>query len=564
MASDKLLSELTKGTWSAETLYTVGDISDHNGSSYISIKNGTNQEPPNAEYWALLASKGDQGERGETGASIVSASFVGDDMVFVKDDEDTIVIPEAKTDLTGAQGLPGDPGQDGREVELQKSATHVQWRYVGEETWNDLVALVDLKGADGEDGTDGTNGREIELQKTDTYIQWRYADDVSWTNLVALADLKGDKGDTGEPGTSFVWKGEWDSETTYEANEAVEHNGSSYIAIAPNTDSEPPSADWELMAQKGLDGEGAGDVIGPSSAVSNNFAAFDGVTGKLIKDSGKKAADFETAGAAAAVQGNLEAEHNANGTHTSATVVTLKASSAEITTGTEDGKVVTPKGLADAGYLTGWIPAGETWTYASATRITVPSDARLKYQKGDKIRFKQGGDWKYMYVVGVAETYIDVTGGTDYTVANAEITSSYYSKIENPQGFPHYFNWLPYVFGSDTAGVGSYNSQRGRFCIKGNTCIFQAYCYWTSHTGSGNCCLAIPISPASTIATTPLDLGSTHNYDYPDDVIDIRSYITSGGGENYARLMGSVDATVFVYIPLDTAARLGWGGNYEI
>lgn len=309
MASDKLLSELTKGTWSAETLYTVGDITDHNGSSYISIKNGTNQEPPNAEYWALLASKGDQGERGETGASIVSASFVGDDMVFVKDDEDTIVIPEAKTDLTGAQGLPGDPGQDGddgREVELQKSATHIQWRYVGEETWNDLVALVDLKGADGEDGTDGTNGREIELQKTDTYIQWRYADDVSWTNLVALADLKGDKGDTGDPGTSFIWKGEWDSETTYEANEAVEHNGSSYIAIAPNTNSEPPSAHWELMAQKGLDGEGAGDVIGPASAVSNNFAAFDGVTGKLLKDSGKKPADFETAGAAATVQGNLE------------------------------------------------------------------------------------------------------------------------------------------------------------------------------------------------------------------------------------------------------------------
>lgn len=44
----------------------------------------------------------------------------------------------------------------------------------------------------------GTNGKEIELQKSTTHIQWRYVGDTDWTNLVALSDLKGDKGDTGE------------------------------------------------------------------------------------------------------------------------------------------------------------------------------------------------------------------------------------------------------------------------------------------------------------------------------------------------------------------------------
>jgi hypothetical protein len=42
-------------------------------------------------------------------------------------------------------------------------------------------------------------------------------------------------------------------------------------------------------------GGGSGDVVGPSSATANNFVAFDGTTGKLVKDSAKNAADFATA-----------------------------------------------------------------------------------------------------------------------------------------------------------------------------------------------------------------------------------------------------------------------------
>jgi hypothetical protein len=38
-----------------------------------------------------------------------------------------------------------------------------------------------------------------------------------------------------------------------------------------------------------------GDVDGPASAVANDFASFDGVTGKLIKDSGYSADSFATA-----------------------------------------------------------------------------------------------------------------------------------------------------------------------------------------------------------------------------------------------------------------------------
>ena len=49
-------------------------------------------------------------------------------------------------------------GADAREIELQKSATAIQWRYTGDETWNDLVALAEITGAQGEQGIPGPKG----------------------------------------------------------------------------------------------------------------------------------------------------------------------------------------------------------------------------------------------------------------------------------------------------------------------------------------------------------------------------------------------------------------------
>jgi hypothetical protein len=49
----------------------------------------------------------------------------------------------------------GAAGTDGREVEFQTSATHVQWRYVGVATWTNLIALADITGADGADAAPG-------------------------------------------------------------------------------------------------------------------------------------------------------------------------------------------------------------------------------------------------------------------------------------------------------------------------------------------------------------------------------------------------------------------------
>lgn len=152
------------------------------------------------------------------------------------------IAPRVKTSTvlrTGATGLPGAVGAvgpqgsagvngiDGREVQLQKSSTHVQWRYEGETAWSNLVALSEitgpqgsqgiqgiqgLPGADGSngidgapgaagaDGADGVDGREVELRTNSTHVQWRYVGTATWADLVSLASITGPQGSQGPAG----------------------------------------------------------------------------------------------------------------------------------------------------------------------------------------------------------------------------------------------------------------------------------------------------------------------------------------------------------------------------
>lgn len=48
-------------------------------------------------------------------------------------------------------------GEDGREIELQASATHIQWRLAGSGSWTNLVALSAITGPAGADGADGSD-----------------------------------------------------------------------------------------------------------------------------------------------------------------------------------------------------------------------------------------------------------------------------------------------------------------------------------------------------------------------------------------------------------------------
>ena len=66
-------------------------------------------------------------------------------------DATTLAVLRAFVKQSGGSS-PGESGQDGREIELQKSDTAIQWRYVGDQEWIDLVQLSEIKGDPGNTG----------------------------------------------------------------------------------------------------------------------------------------------------------------------------------------------------------------------------------------------------------------------------------------------------------------------------------------------------------------------------------------------------------------------------
>ena len=127
-----------------------------------------------------------------------------------------------------------------------------------------------------------------------------------------------------------------------------------------------------------------------------------------------------------------------------------------------DGSNVGTKGTQD-----GWILAGETWTYASSTTITVPSGAASRFQVGDKVKCTNNSTTKYFYIRAVASTTLTVTGGSDYTVHDSAITSIYVSRAESPLGFPRYFNFTPTITASGGTAP-SFSSTTAYFTMRQN------------------------------------------------------------------------------------------------
>ena len=213
-----------KGNWQSAVSYVYGDTVYLNGSTFYCLlahtSNDLNIPPPfpleENTWWKVLAKKGD-------------------------------------------------------EIMIQVTSTYIQWKYFNDITWQNLIALSNLKGADGINGINGTNGKDIELQKSATYIQWRYVGDINWIDLVALSTLKGADGYTpikgvdyfdGTNGLDIVWKGAYDNAIAYVINDAVSYLGSSYICKLASTGNLPTNTTyWDLIAQRGNDGTGTGDML---------------------------------------------------------------------------------------------------------------------------------------------------------------------------------------------------------------------------------------------------------------------------------------------------------------
>lgn len=217
-----------RGEWSGSTSYLVDDEVSFNGSIYVAIVNNSSSQPPSSN-WNLLASKGDTGAAGAAGAQ----------------------------GPTGATGNTGAQGPDG-----------IVWRGA----WSSATAYS-------VDDAVVLNGTSYIATNANTNSQ---PPSANWSTLAQKGDAgiagaagatgstgpDGPQGSTGATGAKgpkgLVWRGAWNSSTSYVVDDAVTLNGTSYIAIANNSNDSPPSANWQVVSAKG--DTGAGGATGATGA----------------------------------------------------------------------------------------------------------------------------------------------------------------------------------------------------------------------------------------------------------------------------------------------------------
>lgn len=133
--------------------------------------------------------------------------------------------PAGPQGIPGPQGLPGAPGADG---------------------------APGLTGPPGTPGTNGTPGS---------------------TGPTGPQGPTGAQGPPGAPGpVDLIWRGLWNAGTTYNDNDAVSYNGSSWTAVATSTNSPPTlvNPNWVPLALQGAQGpQGVPGAAGAPGSSSN-------------------------------------------------------------------------------------------------------------------------------------------------------------------------------------------------------------------------------------------------------------------------------------------------------
>ena len=203
----------------------------------------------------------------------------------------------------------------------------------------------------------------------------------------------------------------------------------------------------------------------------------------------------------------------------------------------------------------GWVAIDDALGYASATTFTVTGDLTATFQKGTKLKFTQTTT-KYFYVIsstyGAPTTTVTIAGGTDYTLTNAAIDTPYYSYIENPQGFPDWFNWTPSITASGSMTITASTIINAQFSIKGRTVFIDLRVTLTLGGSASNTVIfTAPVEMAggaSNGTATYLGTGSIQGgYSYitaaTPDTISIRQY----NGGNFSTGAGRIFTAQIYY-----------------
>lgn len=175
----------------------------------------------------------------------------------------------------------------------------------------------------------------------------------------------------------------------------------------------------------------------------------------------------------------------------------------------------------------GWISDTATWTYASASTFTVTGDRTAVFQKGTRLKFTQT-TVKYLAVVGSSHssgtTTVTIAVNTDYVLANAAISSTYYSYQASPQGYPDWFGYTPtYVGFSSAPAAGA-----ARFRITGRT-ITVHHTFTTGTSNATTFTISIPVTASAAVSSLSARTQNNSAIEATPGLVDINATQTAIG-----------------------------------
>ncbi len=189
-----------------------GEKGDDGHTPVITIQNG------NWYIDGVDTGKAAQGVKGETGNGIASITLTKTEglkdtytITYTDGTTSEFIVTNGAQGIQGIQGVQGPQGEQGKAIELQVSATHIQYRYEGEATWKDLISLDSLKGEAG-------NGIvSIVLTKTEglkdtytiTYTDGTTSEFIVTNGAQGIQGIQGEKGDDGHTPVITIQNGNW-------------------------------------------------------------------------------------------------------------------------------------------------------------------------------------------------------------------------------------------------------------------------------------------------------------------------------------------------------------------
>ena len=213
--ADKKISQLTELVTVEDNDYTV----------VVDITDDTTKRATKASF------KGDIGTAATIDAGTTTTGDAGTNASVINSGSTSaaifdFTIPRGDVGATGLTGLQGIQGIQG------------------------ITGNTGDTGDTGEQGIQGIQGIQGETGLTGD------------TGLTGEQGIQGIQGETGDAGLDVNWLGAYVAETAYVINDAVSYDGSSYICKLDSTGNLPTNTTYfDLMALKGTDGEGTGDML---------------------------------------------------------------------------------------------------------------------------------------------------------------------------------------------------------------------------------------------------------------------------------------------------------------